>query len=96
MLKNTYNKEVTHRSYTFNVKVVLAESVEIGEGGKTFHSVIINDMGPTNYYVKRNCESADLETTISELIANAIIWADDRDSAGKDTEELLLESIGFV
>jgi len=98
MLKNTYNKEVSHRTnqaYIFNVQVNLAESVELGEEGKTFHSIIVTDTGSSGYLAKRNCESSELESTIDDMIAEAKTWAIDRDSAGKDPEELLLESIGF-
>ena len=89
-----YNKQFRYEGHLFNIKVELNHQVERRLGGKVEHLIIINDLGPNNYYKKVLCESKDLEKTIGTMESDAKNWVDSM-KGSKSEDQKLLEGLGF-
>jgi hypothetical protein len=89
------NKIHLYKGYQFNIKVELDYAVERSLDGKREHNIIINDMGPSNYYQTHLAETHNLEETIENMITDAEKWADNKLDGGKSPAEKLLEKLGF-
>ena len=92
---NIYNKQFEHQGYQFNIKVELDHRVERRPFGKREHLVVVNEMGPTNYYEKFLVESSNLPGEISSATNRARLWVENLQNEQKTEDEKLLESLGF-
>jgi hypothetical protein len=91
----TYNKQFEHQGYKFNIKVELDYQVERRPNGKREHLVVVNEMGPTNYYEKFLVETKNLPGELNSATNRAIQWVDRLLNNQKTDDEKLLESLGF-
>ena len=81
------NKELEYRGYRFNIKV---EESHTGQ-----FELVINDMGPTNYYQKFSDLSPDkVMITIITAEVDAKRWVDKRESPISELENKLRD-MGF-
>jgi hypothetical protein len=78
MTMQEMNKEFVYCKYKFNIKVELNSRIEKTPNGKIWHNIIVNDMGVTNYYKKREVEDSLLLKTISDMENDAKLWVDNR------------------
>lgn len=89
------NKQHEYRGYTFNIKVELNHRVERSLDGKREHKITLNDMGVSNYYQTKFCETPVLNLIITSMIHEAEIWVNKQIDGDKSEEVLILESLGF-
>lgn len=90
-----YNKEFQYGGHRFNIKVELDHLVERHMHGKREHLVVVNDMGPHNYYKKSLCETRDLVEKISVMEKEAKEWVNSL-SVNDSQEGNILEGLGFI
>ncbi len=90
---NTKNKEFKYQNYNFNIKIELFSKVEKRPNGKIWHTITINDMGPSNFYHKKQVLDEDLEKEIYALQKKAQDYADNK--IEKRDIDLRLEKLGF-
>jgi len=89
------NKQFQYGDHKFNIKVELNHLVEKRIGGKKEHRIILNHMGPSNYYRTSLCQTPELEKTISLMEGEAKSWVDSHKHENKSQEEKILEGLGF-
>lgn len=87
------DKEFKYKGYTFNTSVELNTYVEKGINGKTYHTVITNDMCFTDYYEKTEVLEKDLEQLIVRHEVSAKNFVDKKEV--KTSVETLLTNLGF-
>jgi catalase (peroxidase I) len=90
---NTKNKEFKYKNYNFNIKIELFSEVERRPDGKAWHTITINDMGPSNFYQKKQVLDEDLEKEIYALEQKAKDYVDNK--IEKRDIDLRLEKLGF-
>lgn len=90
-----YNKEFQYRRYHFNISVELNTGAERHPDGARFHTVITNDMGVSNYYVKKQVEDRKLKEYILEQIDLAKDYVDKREGIELTPNDVLLLGMGF-
>lgn len=90
-----YNKQFVYEGYTFNTSIELDTSVEKCINGSRMHTIITNDMGVTNYYVKNYVTSDNLEVAISQHKHNACEYVDKRENRNLNSIENTLLGLGF-
>lgn len=90
----SYNKEFEYKGYRFNIKVELNTKIEKQLDGKLWHTIAVNDMGPSNYYRKFDVLDFDLTTGISNAIDHAKAHVDDKTQLS--TAEKTLINLGFM
>lgn len=90
-----YSKIYEYKKYKFNISVELNTKVERGLNGKKYHTVILNDMGATNFYIKELVLDETLLSYIDVCIAKAKLFVDERSEVISKTEQNLL-SDGFI
>jgi len=88
-------KEFEYRGYTFNIKVELNYEIDRHLGGISRHRIVLNDMGPSNYYETKYCVSMDLSYSINDMTGAAKRWVDKQLDNSRTEEEELLISLGF-
>lgn len=95
-MKTTFDKEYTHRNYKFNIKVELNCDIPRPED-EQYHTVLINDMGVTNYYDKfkviKSQTECILEQEIQKGIDRAKNFVDERENLTQGQKILL--NMGF-
>lgn len=96
-MKNTWNKEYEYRNYTFNIKVELCTDLNTPGNPDQYHTVLINDMGVTNYYDKfkviKSQTECILEQEIQKGINRAKNFVEERENLSQG--EKLLINMGF-
>ena len=70
----TYNKIIEKDNYKFNVKIELDTRLERGLEGKRFSTVILNEMGLTNFYKKWEVRNTELIDFIDNTIPFEITY----------------------
>lgn len=90
---NTKNKELKYKGYNFNIKIELFSSVERRPNGKKWHTITINDMGTSNFYIKKEILDENLEKEIFELEHKAKLHVDNKSEIRE--VDLRLEILGF-
>ncbi len=95
MATTEMNKQFEYRGYKFNIKVELFTQVEKRPNGITWHTVIINDMGQSNYYKKDNVNDSLLMLHIASAENEAKKFVDTREDGEKPPHDKLA-AIGFV
>jgi C4-type Zn-finger protein len=90
---NTKNKEFKYKGYSFNIKIELFSSIERRINGQVLHTLTINDMGASNFYIKKEVLDENIEKEIFELEHKAKAYVDNK----SETREidLRLEKLGF-
>ena len=88
------NKEFEYRGYRFNINVKFNTRVEKKIGGKRWHTIITNDMGVSNYYIKNEAEDDFLILFVESAERLAKEWVDKRIDNTQSTDERLIE-LGF-
>ena len=89
------DKQIEYKGYKFNVTVELNTKIEKCLNGKRFHTVRVNDLGPSNYYVKKEIEDSKLFEAIEAMQNDAKLLVDKRNGTIKDTTVAILEKLGF-
>ena len=90
---NTKNKEFKYKNYNFNIKIELFSEAERRLDGKVWHTITINDIGPSNFYQKKQVLDEDLEKEICALEQKAQDYIDNK--IEKRDIDLRLEKLGF-
>lgn len=91
----TMNKQFEHKGHNFNIKVELNTKVEKRLDGDRWHTVTINCMDYSNYYVKLGAVAdAVLEATIINLENDAKEYIDNKFSDAPSADERLTK-LGF-
>lgn len=94
-MMSKYNKQFKYKGYTFNTSVELNTRQERHPGGASYHTVITNDMGPANFYIKDEVSEDKLEYTIINHKYQAEIYVDKREVKIKTPTEQILSDMGF-
>ena len=63
-MANEMNRTFEFEGRKFNVKVTLNHLTERRRGGLSIHKVVINDMGPSNWFYEQACTTEQLERTV--------------------------------
>ena len=90
-----YNKQFQYSGHTFNIKVELNHLIDRNMDGKRVHLVVVNDIGPSNYYKTSLCEAHELEKTILVMESESKKWVDSL-KGNKSQDELILKGLGFI
>jgi C4-type Zn-finger protein len=90
---NTKNKEFKYKDYNFNIKIELFSSMERRLNGQVLHTLTINDMGASNFYIKKEILDENLEKEIFELENKAKLYVDNKSQTREI--DLRLEMLGF-
>lgn len=90
------NKKIQYKGYDFNIKVTLNAQMERNFNSVPKHEVIINDMGASNFYVKKMVTSSELLETIESLEKSAKRYVDEKTSSVLTKEQELLINLGFT
>lgn len=91
----TLDKQFDYKTYRFNITVTLNVKSERHPGGKVFHEIRTNDMGPANYYNKELVEESQLLNKISEHEKLAKEYVDGRDPTNVPPLIQSLFGLGF-
>lgn len=89
------NKEFEYRGYRFNIGVELNHTIDRHLMGVPRHRIVLNDMGPSNYYQSKTCLSMDLAHLVNSMSGEAKRWVDKQIDGTRTEDEKLLESLGF-
>lgn len=89
------NRQHEYLGYKFNIKVELNNRVEKRINGIREHKITLNDMGCSNYYQTRFCNSNQLGLMITSMILEAEVWVDKQNNGDDSEDVLLLKSLGF-
>lgn len=88
------NKEFEYRGYKFNIKVELETRVTKEINGDKYHTVLINDMGPGNYYKKEEVRDSLLEKALYSLEKRAEDYVN-KIIDGRPSHDERLTKLGF-
>ena len=87
------NRELFLNNYTFNISIELLTSIEKKIGGKREHTVIVNDMGASNYYQKYIINDANLNQEMNDIFDKTAQWVDNKST--DDNTIKILKTLGF-
>lgn len=87
------NKQLDYGGYLFNISIELLTSIEKRIGGKREHTVIVNDMGVTNYYQKYTVDDANLNQEMDDIFKKTKQWVDSKST--DDNTVKILKTMGF-
>ncbi len=94
-MSKDYNKIFEYKGYQFNIKVILNTKIDKHPNGQRWHTVTINDTGPSNYYQRdEDVLDADITTAIANVIKHAQDFVDKKNQL-TETETTLI-NLGFV
>lgn len=89
------NKQFKYKEYTFNISVKLNAAQNRVFNSEPQHEVIANDMGVSNFYLKKLCPSSELAETISLFEESAKKFVDEKTNPSYTEDEKILLSLGF-
>lgn len=84
----TYNKQFSYKSFKFNIKLETFEN--------DIANITINDLGYSNFYMKKSINIEKLEDSIYELENLAIKFVDSRTEESIIPLERKILNLGFV
>lgn len=89
------NKQFKYKNYNFNTSVELNTMTERRIGGKVWHTIITNCTDGSNYYLKEDIETFEIEEAVKKHEQLATESVDKLTHRNKSFEENLLNGMGF-
>lgn len=92
------NKVFSYKDYKFNIKVnlnVYYREMKDGKGQNAVHSIVITDMGSSNWCMSKDASTDTLEQVVRELEVEAMRYAENRIAYEKNKEVRILIDLGF-
>lgn len=95
-MKKEYNLVYSYKTYKFNICVELNVRTERRPDGNTWHNLIVNDMGNSNYYTKKEVDSLTLSTEIRNAYSEIHKFVDEKEGTYiSPLEKMLIKDFGF-